>query len=197
MSRKQRRTVVRKEVVVLFVPLAKFIVLKVAQLEAREATSAAHDKLLEELKSCKNKKRTDESVVELEQVQKLLEVQSEFLAFKEKAEQQISYIKVAQYQDEWCNVEGGKLRAWYACLNTGKKRQSAPCGTVIASKRWPRKFDDPSAVRQKWYCACCKVKYATRWGMLVEVVVKGISFSCRSPVTEADVEDVRAMCLES
>jgi len=196
MNKKQRRTLVREEIMKLLVPLAEFIVRKEDRLEATAAASAKHSRLVGELKTCTNKARAKEIVQELERLEKLLLEQSQYLAFKEKAEKKMKYIHVAQYQDEWTSVDGGRLRAWCACLREGKKRLAKPCGTVIASKRWPRRFDDPSSSRQKWYCACCKVKYATRWGMLVEVVARSMSFFCCSPVTEGDIEDVRAMYLE-
>ena len=63
----------------------------------------------------------------------------------------------------------------------------------MPSKEWTRRFEDPASNKQRWYCVCCKCKYVTKFGMLVEVHYKGISTFLLAEVPNHDVDDVRAM----
>ena len=194
MSREGVRTLARNDLVEVLKPLAEFVARKLIQLKARQKGIEEYDKLIVELRTVKDKDRELTIIEELEKLDQVLEKHTTPLAFqgKEDAEQMFN---VAQYSDEWVNTESGALRAWYVCL-CDWGGQYPPCGTVMPAKQWSRKFEDVGSSRQKWYCVCCKTRFRTAYGMLVEVHTRGISTFMLAEVSNKDVEDVRAMYLE-
>ena len=59
--------------------------------------------------------------------------------------------------------------AFYICEWTPDEGKTEECHTLILSKVWGRKHEDPLKRKQKWYCKICGTKYKTYYGMLVEI----------------------------
>ena len=77
---------------------------------------------------------------------------------------------------------------------------AAECLRVTPSKDWGRKFDDPLATKQRYYCSCSR-RFNATWGQIVEIsrCTHGGSVErmyVRADVPSWDVEDIRAMSLE-
>ena len=176
-------------------PLGEFVLLKMEQMARRESGLAAHDALLAQFKACTDPNRAKELLEQLEQIERQVDKDSGYLAFQSAEGKQMDFVNIAQYSDEWVQTERGHLRAWYVCMCTHGGTYP-PCGTVMAAKHWARKFDAPTAVRQKWYCVCCATRFRTAYGMLVQFSLRGHTMFCWAPVSNADIEDVRAMYLE-
>ena len=194
MSRKGVHTLARGDLVQLLKPLAECVARKLVQLKARKRGIEEYDKLIEELRNCKDKDRELTIIEELEKWDQVLWKLTTPLAFQGK-EDAVEMMNVAQYHDEWVETESGAIRAWYVCLQDWGETYP-PCGTVMPSKQWKRKFEEVGASKQKWYCVCCTTRFRTSYGMLVEVRAKGISTFMLAEVTNKDVEDVRAMYME-
>jgi hypothetical protein len=144
-----------------------------------------------------------------------LEVDDRYLAFADKGtEEQHRCILAASYSDVWSEIRSSKgvlvggISSWYICMAKTEYGpppawSPAPCLRVTPSKDWGRKFQDPLAVKQKYYCPrkTCECKYNASWGQLVEISRVGAQgllerFYVRADVPSWDVEDVRAMYLE-
>ena len=195
MSRSGLRKVTRDDLSQILEPLGSFISRKLDQLTRRSVGIEEHDTLLEEFKCCKDKARSYDLLLKIEALQEQLEADTTSLAFADKGTEQNAYLQVATFSDEWVSCEKGFLRAWYGCFHT-KKNTVPKCGTVMASKRWGRKFKDPAAPKQKYYCCICGCRFNTCFGMLVQIMCKGVSTFALAPVSNHDVEDIRAMALE-
>ena len=104
-------------------------------------------------------------------------------------------MNVAQYRDQWVETKNGSLRARYLRLQDCKGTKPV-CGALMPAKEWTRRFKDPSASHQRWYCVCCETRYMTKFGMLAEIHRDGISTFMLAEVTNWDVDDARAMFLE-
>ena len=194
MSRRGLRTLVQEDLLKVIEPLMEFVARKLAQLAKRKQGIEAYDQLLEALKIAPDKIMELSIIEELEKWEHELEKLSRPLAFADK-EDATKMFAVAQCSDEWVQTASGALRAWYICLQDCKGTQP-PCGTLIPSKTWKRRYEDMSASKQKWYCVCCETRYRTKYGMLVEVHAKGLSTFMLAEVSNKDVEDVRAMYLD-
>ncbi len=110
----------------------------------------------------------------------------------------VSADKAAQYSDEWVTSKSGEkktghFRAFYACMAGGADHQ---CGTVILSKAWLRRHEDPLKAKQRWYCLCCGTRYETGFGMLTEFYDGGEHCFALAETPGQDVEDIRALDLE-
>ena len=89
----------------------------------------------------------------------------------------------------------GKFAAYYIC------RWSAPgwepCNTLITSKDWYRKHENPLATGQKWYCPICETKYKTKYGMLVELKLRtGEIGLLKAPITNDLSKDIKFMSVQ-
>lgn len=194
MSREGVRQLARQDLAEMLAPLAEFVARKLIQLKARSQGIEEYDKLLAELKTTKDKTKELDIIEQLEKWDAVLEKLNTPLAFADKPDAE-QMMNVAQYYDEWVNTEHGKLRAWYVCLQTFGGTYP-PCGTVMPSKQWKRRFDDIGSSKQRWYCVCCGSRFKVAFGMLIEVHTKGVSTFMLAEVSNKDVEDVRAMFLE-
>ena len=70
----------------------------------------------------------------------------------------------------------------------------------MSSKFWHRKHEQgPTAAKQAWCCCACTKKYKTAHGMLADIhrASECTSTFARAKVTDTDVEDLRAMELET
>ena len=194
MSHRGVRNLARDDLAQVLAPLAEFVARKLVQLKARQQGIEEYDQLLVELRNVKDKDMELAIIGELERWDQELEKLTTPIAFEGK-EDAVEMMNVAQYHDEWVNTKSGALRAWYVCLQDWGESYP-PCGTVMPSKQWKRKFEEVGATKQKWYCVCCTTRFRTAYGMLVEVRAKGISTFMLAEVTDKDVEDIRAMYLE-
>ena len=206
-SRKERRKLTLESMQDLFQPLAEFIIRKREAMDLVVKDVARHAQLVRQLANCKSILMETAILEEMEQ----LELDDKYLAFESKGEDQHKFILAASYSDEWTEIKNtkgqvvGGIYSWYVCrARTGwndKLGCNAECLTVTPSKDWDRKFGDPLASKQRWYCHC-SAKYKAGWGQLVEL--KRVNASgeversyMKTDVPTWDAEDVRAMFLES
>ncbi len=142
-----------------------------------------------------------------------LEVADKFLAFEgHEREEQHRFILASSFSDLWTEVkdEAGRAGGGHRQLVhlSGKDPLGPPTETIPAaeclrvtpSKDWGRKFDDPLATKQRYYCSCSR-RFNATWGQIVEIsrCTHGGSIErmyVRADVPSWDVEDIRAMSLE-
>ena len=109
---------------------------------------------------------------------------------------------MADYEDEW--VPG--VRAWFVCrsgtrdkslLNVPEK-VADQCWTLMPSKVWTRRWEDPTRSRQKWFCKCCRAGFHTSYKMLVCITCQhtGKMYWLVAPVADPDSQDIRDMRVE-
>jgi hypothetical protein len=123
-----------------------------------------------------------------------------------RTRRQWEYMLAAQYGDLWSEVldKNGKrigaFMTFFVCL---AGHSWAPCGTVMDSKSWDRFHANPLVPKQRWYCNCCKARYMTRFGVLVETMLPptpghphGSWVYLRATVPSGDEEDIKAMRIE-
>jgi hypothetical protein len=200
LSRQERRRLTLDSMDELFEPLAQFIVRKQEAMERVVKDVARHKELVLQLALCKSVRQEHEILAEMEK----LEIDDQYLAFADKGAQQHEYILASSYSDEWTRITNKKgetiagICSWYVCCAltawdpiTGANTK---CLSVLPSKDWARKFADPMAPKQKWYCKC-GASYKATWGQLVEISRVNSSgqlekFYMRNSTW--DVEDVRA-----
>ena len=185
----------------VFAPLAKLIELKCRHMNQNKELWEQYEKLLELVGVCKT---ADESKVLMQKLtdhEKKMEETELPQAFqtvcKPGSEEHWRYMQAAQYSDEWvCNKQNGKVlsafRSFYICLSGGAE----PCGAVIPSKTWRTFHEDPLAPKQRWYCVCCGAKYLTKFGMIIELEIRGEIFYVKAEIPPHSLEDLRAMWLE-
>jgi len=205
-SRKERRKLTLASMEELFQPLAEFIVRKREAMELVVKDVERHNELVRALAKCKS---IEQEKAILEEMEKL-EIDDKYLAFADKGqEEQHKYILAASYSDEWteCKRDGrlvGGICSWYVCKAKtayDEDGNHVQCFSVIPSKDWNRKFDDPLASKQRWYCHC-GAEYNATWGQLVEIKIVGTDgqvehLYMKLDVPSWDAEDVRAMCHEA
>jgi hypothetical protein len=110
------------------------------------------------------------------------------------------YIMASSYADEWVSSLFGHFRYWYICLaRTGEDwdfeaDKPGTCRSVIKSKYWDTKFEDPLACGQKWYCKR-HAKFNAGWGVIIEMKFnseKGLRYY-RADVPDDHVKDALSM----
>ena len=106
----------------------------------------------------------------------------------------------ATYSDEWMMTPAGNgMRTFFVCLAgvgrdwNGKLMQ---CKTLTANADWKRLHEDPLAYHQRWYCPVCTARYATKFGLLVELVQNGRPIYLRTTFPCRDVQDLKNMMVE-
>ena len=52
------------------------------------------------------------------------------------------------------DCQAGCTVAWYWVCR-GNSGYGGKCNTLILANSWIRKYDDPAAIGQRWYCGCC------------------------------------------
>ena len=72
----------------------------------------------------------------------------------------------ADYADQWFSDKGKiEFNTYYVSLG-------GPCalcrGALILAKSWRRKFEDPNAAHQAWYCLWCCKKHKITFGVVCE-----------------------------
>jgi hypothetical protein len=129
-------------------------------------------------------------------------------AWADKGDLQKQFCRASDYTDEWFNSHrnGGTyaMRCYYVCMAlTGpwdfRNNVACRCGTLTRTDMWERKFDDPLATGQKWYCGDtnnCAARYKTKFGMLVEFVMGNQAFYCRAPICDFHAFDAKALLIQ-
>jgi hypothetical protein len=69
--------------------------------------------------------------------------------------------QVSTFHDEYVKTKHGYMRYWFVCMAGGI---DYPCMTAILSKKWKRKFEDPSASKNKYKRTVCNANYMTKVG---------------------------------
>ena len=70
------------------------------------------------------------------------------------------------------------------------------CATVMPSKQWPRKKEDPTAPKQAYYCHTGH-KYNANWGQLIEMrTLTGKLLYAIAEVPGHHIQDIRALKIE-
>ena len=88
--------------------------------------------------------------------------------------------RTADYADEWFAEAGRRFRTYYVCrAGFGSE---GPCNTAVLSTLWDTRFQEPDAVKQRWYCPRCGARYKTTFGMLCEIVQPRLANGCESAV---------------
>ena len=76
--------------------------------------------------------------------------------------------RAAAYADQViCDASGKKCFDWYWRCG-GNLNGVGKCNSVSAAGAWKRKFADPFAKKQAWYCPRCNTKYKTSMGTFLE-----------------------------
>ena len=66
------------------------------------------------------------------------------------------------------------------------------CRTVTRSAYWKKKHEDPLAAKQKWYCPHCEAGYNTKFGVIVQIIVKRAAFGMPEATEEDDNFEIQA-----
>jgi hypothetical protein len=196
---------------------------KARVLSRRSELLAEHAGLAERLAHAKSRQAADVLIEQMENLYDEIDRTCRPLAFADRVDASIpptvpnceqarerlqwEYMLAAQYGDLWSEVvdsRGQRVGAFmsYFCCLAGPVWER--CGTVMDSKSWSRLHDDPLKPRQRWYCNCCLGRYRTRFGVVIEVLTpptatcpQGSWHYMRAEVPDGDMEDVKAMRLES
>lgn len=199
----------RDDMVILFAPMAEFILIKKAQMDDELDEWSDAMKLMEEMRQCSDHRKV---IDYLDRIQACARP-TPCLAFA-GAEDGDRKWAATTYCDDWVGCLGGWFRSWFVCLACGKKNTTAVqwgangtkpivviqhevCLTVIPSKIWGTKFEDPMAPHQKWYCWDTS-KYNAGYGVIVEMMTlsKRLVYAwAQCPST--DVLDIRALKIEA
>ena len=100
--------------------------------------------------------------------------------------------RAGQYSDQVIvdSTGTGAFDFWFICK--GKNSWRELCWTVISAGNWNRKYEDPLATGQVWYCPICGCKYSTSWGTLVEWRIGGTAYICLATYPPLSIENLKA-----
>ena len=201
-SKQEVRVLTRQSFSEMFAPFVKIIELKIRHMEMNSGLWEEYEKLVSLMKVCTSAEESKALLARMQAHEQKMEEMELPMAFQEKcvpgSETHWRYMQAAQYSDEWvCNKDPkghvtSAFRSFYICLAGGTDQ----CLTVIPSKKWSTKHDDPLAAKQRWYCICCGAMYKTRFGMVVEIQIRGNFYYVRAPIPPDNLEDTRALYLE-
>jgi hypothetical protein len=196
----------------VFATLAPLIELKLQHMKKVDELCEEHSNTLDFLYvvECHSKREFEELN------RKVDELYAEILALKPPlafrlvcqpgSEEQLRYIRAAQFSDEWFCTRSSEgevvsaFRSFHICLAEEKKNSwqwMGCCYTVTPSKTLSTFHTDPMASRQRWYCICCGAKYKKRFGMLIEIEDHGSFYYAKTDYPSPDLEDLRALSLEA
>ena len=85
------------------------------------------------------------------------------------------------------------MRVFYDCEAGGKGYE---CCTMILSKHWGQLHKEFTATGQRWYCKRCGTRYRTKFGVIIEIVIKGVPYYARATFPEGDWLDVKFLAVE-
>ena len=197
----------RDDMTLLFAPYAEFILVKKAQMDNELEEWGAAKALMEEMRQCGDHRKVTDY---LDRIQACARP-TPCLAFANAEDGDRKWMATT-YCDDWVGCLGGWFRSWFVCLACGRSatavthsgnnkptvhEPSKVCLTVIPSKIWGVKFEDPMAPHQKWYC-WDYTRYSAGYGVIVEMMTlpKRLVYAwAQCPST--DVLDIRALKIEA
>jgi hypothetical protein len=202
-NRKQRRVILRNEMLDVWRPAAHAILLKASQLQKRAGHGEKHAALCERLRLEKNPFEMEKILGEIDEAEDAFCNACEPLAFQDRSrtrEELFRYRMAADYSDGWVEVKAadgrllGGFSSFYICRAGAVESK---CNSLILNKDWQRQHVDILAPGQRWKCRCCGTKYLTKFGMIVEIrwVGGGASLSL-APCTDDDDKDLHACILQ-
>jgi hypothetical protein len=202
-SKAQKRVIMRRQVVDIFRPSAKAIILKQAQMIERAEHGALHKQLCEELKAERDLAKIEILLEKIDDAENSFVAACQPLAFADRAKSRDELFRwqmEADYADGWTEVKSssgrliGGFSAFYIC-RAGPA--DGKCNTLILNKEWARRHTDILATGQRWKCRCCGAKYWTKFGMVVDVrLVGGGASLSLAPCTDGDDKDLHALILQ-
>jgi hypothetical protein len=202
-SKAQKRVIMRRQVVDIFRPAAKAVILKQAQMVERAEHGALHKQLCEELKAERDLAKIEILLEKIDDAEDSFVAACQPLAFSDRAKSRDELFRwqmAADYADGWTEVKSssgrliGGFSAFYIC-RAGPA--DGKCNTFILNKEWARRHTDILATGQRWKCRCCGAKYWTKFGMVVEVrLVGGGASLSLAPCTDGDDKDFHALILQ-
>lgn len=152
-----------------------------------EKESKRYTECITTMKKCSDPRKARDLLHELDKV-----FEDEFLAFQGKPDQW-RYLSAASYSDEWSSSGTTWFRMWYVCLAGGSDR----CFTVLLSKAWGLKKQDPLASGQAWYCRCGS-RFRAGWGVVIEVRCRnGDTVYYKAECPDWHKQDIRALLYET
>ena len=194
-SSKQVRMLSRGSFLKLFAPWGALIQAKRAQLTEHSEYVQELDVLMKRVQEVMTSGGTEAEINNLlnqiTAMEEKIHHVGRMLAFREHApEVQDQFLQAAEFEDEWIEWGGFRLRSWYKCY----------CGLVYSSKNWKRLHGGIHAKGQRYYCRgkkCNGKKYNQNFGQLVEFRMNdgSIHFSY-APMPPKDVEDLRARSIQ-
>ena len=196
LTKRGRREMTKEFLKDCFAPYGKFICQKITAKQQREKGSEEYHELLEKLGTLTDPEEVKATLKRMDEIEQELE-EERALAFKSHApEVQARFLNASDYSDEFINLGPGyKMCAFYFCC---AGHAWCPCHTFCTSKAWPRKKEDPLATGQVWVCprSSCWSNYKTKFGMVVELRIRGVSYWLRAPVKSWDAKDLQGCMLE-
>ena len=202
-SKKKKRLIMRKRVLEIFMPLARAFIIKQQQMKVRLVHGEEHARLCEEMKMEKNFDKIDELLQKIDEAEDKFEALNEPLGYANRARSRVELFRfqmAADYADSWTEVKNGAgtliggFSAFYICRAGGKDTE---CNTLILSKEWSRRHADILAPKQRWKCRCCGAKYATKFGMVVEMrLVSGGTMLTVADCCDHDDKDLHTLILQ-
>ena len=192
LSKTKLRTLTLANLSEIWEDLAEVILKKVAQLSGLHESSKLIEELTAKLRVVKNTAEAEELKLQIDKAREDNERRDVPLAYADHPDQ-AAMLMASSYADEFARTSDGAgyFRCWFMCLAGGS---TWPCMTVCPSKSWTRRFSDPTASKQRWFCTECSARFKTKFGCLIEIVsVSGVRCFVRATVPDMDVQDIRAM----
>ena len=143
-------------------------------LKQRSLLLEEHSALIVRMRDAQQLRDVLDLIPRLDVIEQEVDRASEPIAFKGRGNDQWAFCLAADYVDEWTVVRRADgsiqcaFRSYHSCRSKAGEKDGC-CGTVIASKAWPRKLVLPWALGQTWYCNCCGAAYRMSMGMLTEI----------------------------
>jgi hypothetical protein len=204
-SKKGKRLILRMDWLQLWKPVMKNVQLKCEQLRSRTGLTEEHTRLIAALKASSSVPEIELMLQKLTELEDQIAEKMEPLAFKvvngvtQTREQQFRWQMAADYGDCWVETQNtngtllGGFCSYYICMSN-----HGQCATLILSKVWTRKHEDPLASKQNWKCVCCGTNYKTRMGMLIETRLLGnpVPVYALAPCCTHDEKDLKSLILQ-
>lgn len=67
------------------------------------------------------------------------------------------------------------------------------CNSLALIATWCKFHEDPLATEQRWYCKMCNTRCGTKWGLVLEMVLRGEVYLLRLHLPDHDIMDLKAM----
>ena len=99
---------------------------------------------------------------------------------------------MADFSDQWFSTGKVAFNVYYICKAGGTGYE---CNTLILSQEWDL-FNPIGSTGQRYYCQCCTAGYKTKFGVCVEIIVKGKAMYCLAELPPFDLTDAKCMKIE-